>query len=714
MTTGTIAPSYRLGLDPYPPINREDNPFKIRSRSLTGTNPKPIVDVSNLSFEAPKLRYNKTDCLESPDDDAIISHRSSSNSREISDTNHSSALTIRASTPKFRDLKLPSDDFAFLSSPYSPDAIEVDSSEPRSSSKSPSKAISALIRRTSNVSLGSVSKVLQSPRSRSRPQSGSEDMPGPSRMISVTRRDSLNSEFEYSINANLLTPTFYGLGISLPDSHVFNAGTVITETDNDTDSIPNSPLSRRSYRNRMMNRRILNKDECESSEDEAPNFLIASSLSRHSTISTSRVVLDADDTDMDGETSEDDEEDSPSPPTSPTSPTNRKFLARDSFLDVEVEELTFDEQYDFEDAFEPRPEKDFSEETETLINRLRNIPISGRVRQCPQDDERGLQDSIHDFIRHEAQFNIQTNSWGDFQEDFQGNVHGSSQKSSEDDLQDDLHGNVQEISHDIGHCYQDSFPESSLEDIQNDIQDDRLYAQQLLGFSATQMTHMMNHSGPATLDEILAVSRQPDFRERMELDIQGTGNTEVAQVVLGVIQDMSIANFLQGASTDEQSETAPEDYLDHFMRDNRPFAAVFEKFAPMFTSKGDTNESFNPAQAFMEMKNDPSNPLAAWTPERVPKVKLSEMNDIEFAWHESERAEVVVPGELDDVRRNVRAMLAEKLNFFEDYDDIDHDLSDDSAKNYDFDDTSAGAEDNDDADTDDGIDAKDTVDSGDE
>lgn len=54
------------------------------------------------------------------------------------------------------------------------------------------------------------------------------------------------------------------------------------------------------------------------------------------------------------------------------------------------------------------------------------------------------------------------------------------------------------------------------------VQNDRACGQKLLGFTSEQMTQMMRHNGPATLDEILEVSREPNFRERMGLDTQGS------------------------------------------------------------------------------------------------------------------------------------------------------------------------------------------------
>jgi len=106
--------------------------------------------------------------------------------------------------------------------------------------------------------------------------------------------------------------------------------------------------------------------------------------------------------------------------------------------------------------------------------------------------------------------------------------------------------------------------------------------------------------------------------------------------------------------------------------------AAFQKFTPVLTGKGNPYKPFNPYQAFLELKNDTSDLFTAWKSESAQHSHMTPLNmsDIEFSRFESEQAEVIVPGEMDDIRRNVRALLAEKVKFFEEFDAVD-DSSDD-------------------------------------
>jgi len=151
--------------------------------------------------------------------------------------------------------------------------------------------------------------------------------------------------------------------------------------------------------------------------------------------------------------------------------------------------------------------------------------------------------------------------------------------------------------------------------------------------------------------------------------------TEIALDASGSIlhRILAITNVILEECTDKQFKTTYEEFLERIKQDTPTRVTAFEKFETMLNGKDDSNKAFNPFQAFMELKNDPSNPLAVWNGEEDPKVEPSELNDIEYARHESERVEVVVPGHLDDIRRNVRALLVDKLKFFENYDDFDED-----------------------------------------
>ena len=132
---------------------------------------------------------------------------------------------------------------------------------------------------------------------------------------------------------------------------------------------------------------------------------------------------------------------------------------------------------------------------------------------------------------------------------------------------------------------------------------------------------------------------------------------------------MSIADSPTEEELGEHREPEPKAYLERIKCDYPAFSTAFDRFTPIFTDEFDHDKPFNPYQAFLELKNGASDHFVFWSSEPNSKPTPSELNDIEFARHESERAEVVVPGELDNIRRNTRTKLAEKLKFFDSYDE---------------------------------------------
>ena len=450
------------GLDPYPPIDRNDNPFSFRSRSSTGSNAKQTFNIPSPSFMTPKLKSGNLAFLDSSiHEDASVSRKTPTNNRKILGDSRDSALAIKDTTSAVKSPVLPSDNFAFLNSPYNTDTVKRVTQKPQILSKSTSKA-------------------LESPRIRSRLRKDRRSMPESSHNSATNNQDSMDCKLTHLANMESLftedTIVIHGLGLLLPQ---------LDDYEDLTDSRTASSLSKHSSVKRLMNRRVLRKDETETSEeDEAPISRSPSSFSRRSS-SCSRAVIKVDDSDMEGESSEGEEEEEDWY-FDPVCPTSGKLLREDPHVTYfdEKEELPFDEIYDFDDAIEPRQEQELSQETDVLLNRLKNVPVVGGVRQVHQKSENGLQDYIQDY----------------FQED----------------LQDDIQSTFQLVNYQ--ECFEDDIDDDIEDDTEDDIQDDRLYAQELLGFSTAQMTRMMGHNGPATLDEVLAIARQQDFRERMGLD----------------------------------------------------------------------------------------------------------------------------------------------------------------------------------------------------
>ena len=509
----SILPNW--GLDPYPPINRSDNPFRIYRRSSTESHDEPTIDIPRPFFRALSLPSHNLAFLGSPYVETASNVYNPSSitigdlgrCRRNPNTSCSSALVFPYTTPTLPNSQPSSRNIAFLDSPYIRNSATTIKGvkQTQKSSKSPSKALNALVRKASRSSSGSVADVLKPTRTASRLRSDASYTLNPSQCTSKRYRDysmhgNSRNLASFSSVTNDNNAISHGLGISLRSSEDSNATIIVSDNVDIINSRSASSLSRRSSLKRITHRRVLNKDENETSgEDETPVMSPRSSLSKASSSKKKQDVLKADDTDMEGETSEDDEGEYSweYPLTSPTTGELQNWDLDFQFSDEEEEELSFDEQYDFEDAFEPRPKKDLSQETHALLYRLENNPIIGCTFQGYHRDE------------GEPQDDIQYDSQSDSQKSFQDYLRG-----------DDLQGQDQLQEH-FQTDFRNDFEENVHGLVHDDIQDDRAYAQQLLGFSTAQMIRMMRHNGPATLDDILEVAREPGFRKRMELDAQG-------------------------------------------------------------------------------------------------------------------------------------------------------------------------------------------------